>query len=265
MSDSLQPHELPSRLLCPWNSPDKNTRVGSHSFSRESSWPRVQTLVSCITGRFFTLWAIREALMWGVVLLLQWRRSADGYNRFSRNSGGKKYCRFINTYLLAQEYHSWKTYILDIKTHTCNALNVETQEEEATWEFLGLVWGIGERVQVNRGNLSSESLCTGYPAEDLGRWPRCLGKNNKLKRSVWGTLLFVVKQKAPKDMNEYMSTEESCISAESQACSALKSPQPWAQGTPPSGSHTGAATLGASAPWKLANAGYVPVLCPGSQ
>ena len=27
-------------------------------FSRESSWPRDQTLVSCIVGRFFTVWAI---------------------------------------------------------------------------------------------------------------------------------------------------------------------------------------------------------------
>ena len=32
MSNSLQPHELqPIRLLCPWNSPGKNTRVGSRS------------------------------------------------------------------------------------------------------------------------------------------------------------------------------------------------------------------------------------------
>ena len=31
MSDSLQPYVLkPSRLLCPWNSPDKNTGVGCH-------------------------------------------------------------------------------------------------------------------------------------------------------------------------------------------------------------------------------------------
>ena len=31
-SDSLKPHELqPTRLLCPWNSPGKNTGVGSHS------------------------------------------------------------------------------------------------------------------------------------------------------------------------------------------------------------------------------------------
>ena len=31
MSDSLGPHGLqPTRLLCPWNSPGKNTGVGSH-------------------------------------------------------------------------------------------------------------------------------------------------------------------------------------------------------------------------------------------
>ena len=30
------------------------------SFSRGSSWPRDWTWVSCITGRFFTLWASRE-------------------------------------------------------------------------------------------------------------------------------------------------------------------------------------------------------------
>ena len=31
VSDSLRPHE-PTRLLCPWNSPGKNTGVGGHSF-----------------------------------------------------------------------------------------------------------------------------------------------------------------------------------------------------------------------------------------
>ena len=31
------------------------------SFSRGSSWPRDQTQVSCIAGRFFTNWATREA------------------------------------------------------------------------------------------------------------------------------------------------------------------------------------------------------------
>ena len=32
-------------------------------FSRVSSWPRGQTRVSCIAGRFFTSWATREALL----------------------------------------------------------------------------------------------------------------------------------------------------------------------------------------------------------
>ena len=32
ISNALQPHGLePARLLCPWNSPSKNTGVGSHS------------------------------------------------------------------------------------------------------------------------------------------------------------------------------------------------------------------------------------------
>ena len=88
-------------LLCPWDSPGKNTEVGCHPllqgifpnqglnpglplcrwilyhlshqgsprilvwvaypFSRESSWPRNQTGVSCIAGGFFTSWAMREA------------------------------------------------------------------------------------------------------------------------------------------------------------------------------------------------------------
>ena len=99
VSDSLQPHGWYS----PWNSPGQNTGVGSLSllqgifptqesdpglphcrwilyqlshkgnwrilgwvaypFSSRSSPPRNQTGVSCIAGRFFTNWAIREALI----------------------------------------------------------------------------------------------------------------------------------------------------------------------------------------------------------
>ena len=97
MSDSLWPHGLYS----PWNSPGQNTGVVSrflpqgnvptqglnpgllhcrqilyqlshmgsarilewvaYPFSRGSSWLRNWTRVSCITGGFFTNWAIREA------------------------------------------------------------------------------------------------------------------------------------------------------------------------------------------------------------
>ena len=98
MSNSLRPHGLYS----PWNSWGQNTGVGSLSllqgifpdqglnpglphcrqilyqlnhkgsprtlewvaypFSSRSSWPRNQTRVSCIAGRFLTNWAVREAV-----------------------------------------------------------------------------------------------------------------------------------------------------------------------------------------------------------
>ena len=36
MSNSLQPHgQQPKKLLCPWNSPGKNTGVGCHAFLQE--------------------------------------------------------------------------------------------------------------------------------------------------------------------------------------------------------------------------------------
>ena len=98
VSNSLRPHEPNS----PWNSPGQKTGVGTRSllqgifptqglnpgllhctwilyqlshkksprilewiadpFSRRHSWPRNQTVVSSTAGRFFTNWAIREAL-----------------------------------------------------------------------------------------------------------------------------------------------------------------------------------------------------------
>ena len=61
-----------SPTLCdysPWNFPGQNTGVGNLSFSRGSSWPRNQTGVSCIAGRFFASWATREIpklqVFWG--------------------------------------------------------------------------------------------------------------------------------------------------------------------------------------------------------
>ena len=62
ISDSLRPHGLlPTRLLCPWNSPGQNTGVGSCSLLQGISQPRDRTQVSHIAGRFFTVWATREA------------------------------------------------------------------------------------------------------------------------------------------------------------------------------------------------------------
>ena len=51
------------RLLCPWDSPGKNTGMDAIPFSRGSSQLRDQTQVSCIAGGFFTIWATRGP--WG--------------------------------------------------------------------------------------------------------------------------------------------------------------------------------------------------------
>ena len=53
VSNSLRPHGLYS----PWNSPGRNTGVGSLSLL-QGIFP---TQVSCIAGRFFSSWATREA------------------------------------------------------------------------------------------------------------------------------------------------------------------------------------------------------------
>ena len=53
---------IAARLLCPWNFPGKNTGVRYH-FLLQGNFPTGdRTRVSCITGRVFTIWAIREAL-----------------------------------------------------------------------------------------------------------------------------------------------------------------------------------------------------------
>ena len=61
MSDSLWLCGLkPTRVLCPWDSPGKNTGVVTVSSSRGSSQPRDQTQVSRIAGGFFTSWATED-------------------------------------------------------------------------------------------------------------------------------------------------------------------------------------------------------------
>ena len=47
MSDSLQPHGLqPIRLLCPWDSPGKNTRVGACFISTYTKTGMIQRLLA---------------------------------------------------------------------------------------------------------------------------------------------------------------------------------------------------------------------------
>ena len=56
MSDSWQPHGLYlTRLLCPYNSPGKNIRMGLPFPSPGDIPTQYQTQVSHIAGRFFTV------------------------------------------------------------------------------------------------------------------------------------------------------------------------------------------------------------------
>ena len=55
MSNSLRPHGLKhTSLLCPYDSPGKNTGVGSHSLLQGIFPTGDQTHISCTAGRFFT-------------------------------------------------------------------------------------------------------------------------------------------------------------------------------------------------------------------
>ena len=61
VSDSSRPHGLqPTMLLCPWDSPGKNTGVGCHFLLQGIFRRRDQTQISLIAGRCFNLWATRE-------------------------------------------------------------------------------------------------------------------------------------------------------------------------------------------------------------
>ena len=46
----------PARLHCPWDSPGKSTGVDFHSLLQRIFLTRDRTWVSCISGKFFTIW-----------------------------------------------------------------------------------------------------------------------------------------------------------------------------------------------------------------
>ena len=82
--DSLWPRGLePTRLLCPWDSPGKNTGVGCHFLLQGnlSSRPRNWTQVSCTAGRFFTVWATWWCLPPPKSL---WRTRSPAANRYGQ-------------------------------------------------------------------------------------------------------------------------------------------------------------------------------------
>ena len=62
MSNSVQPHGLwPARLLCPWNSPGKNTGMGSQSLLQGFLLTQGPNLVLLHCRQILIIWATREA------------------------------------------------------------------------------------------------------------------------------------------------------------------------------------------------------------
>ena len=68
----------------------------AYPFSRESSCPRNQTGVSCIAGRFFTNWAIREALI------------SELENKYEGNKDMSIFFLFLNFPCLVLMFAPWK-------------------------------------------------------------------------------------------------------------------------------------------------------------
>ena len=84
------------------------------SFSRGSSWPRDRTRVSCIAGRFFTVWATREAYQFLTLVNrpLPWNLSKINLCLFNKS---KQLFFFKETTLVRSDWHVKSfTYIMCI-------------------------------------------------------------------------------------------------------------------------------------------------------
>ena len=146
MSDSL----CLQGLYSPWNSPSQNTGVSdlsllqdifpaqgsnpdlphcrwilyqlSHKgsprilewvpylFSSRSSWPRNWTGVSCIAGRFFTNWAMREMLLFPLGIAIFWKRPLIDFKIVSLLHFLWKILKLCDAYLwygVGVQFHVW--------------------------------------------------------------------------------------------------------------------------------------------------------------
>ena len=89
-----------------WNSPGQNTGVGASPFSRGSSQPRGWAQISCIAGRFFTNWAIRETPLPPALRSLQqvcWPElySQTNPNPNISNACSQCYISFIHSFIFS--------------------------------------------------------------------------------------------------------------------------------------------------------------------
>ena len=79
MSSSLRPHGLePTRLLCPWGFPGRNTGVDCYFLLREIFATGGQTHTSCVVWQVLYRWATREPPS-----LCQWSLRFSHFLRFT--------------------------------------------------------------------------------------------------------------------------------------------------------------------------------------
>ena len=94
------------------------------SFSRVSSQPRDQTLVSCIAGRFFTVWATREALFnrWMNKWIMIYPDNKASFRTKKKNCVISQEKTWVNLkhILLSERKPIWENYIL----HDSNYMTV---------------------------------------------------------------------------------------------------------------------------------------------
>ena len=125
----MRPHDLyPSRILWPWNSPGKNTGVPT-SLLQGIFQTRTPTQVFCIAGRFYTVWATREALsFWMLASRCNFLSLAENE---ARNTGPNLRITFLCVGIKETT-----------KTFPCFALKRSWHREE--WHLkqkLGNIWG----------------------------------------------------------------------------------------------------------------------------
>ena len=90
VSDSLWPYGLyPGSLSCSWDSPAKNTGVDCHSLFQGIFLIQDRTQVSCIAGRFITVWTTWKAHYFLLVNIHRWWFPGGSVSKeFTWNAGG---------------------------------------------------------------------------------------------------------------------------------------------------------------------------------
>ena len=115
LSDSLSPRGLqPTMLLCPWDSPGKNTRVGFHFLLQGIFQTRDQSCVSCDSciGRYFTTEPPGKPRSY----LINYLKKKNNVNR-CREAFDKIKCAFITKSGKQEQKETFSTFIMSIYTN----------------------------------------------------------------------------------------------------------------------------------------------------